>query len=118
MLADQRRSTVGLLVAHHRNAALHRWAGCIVALSHARIRPAWLTATCWLVRSPSWRRLWLNRAFEPACTKALEQLRDDAGLRVLDVGCGAMGWLRIHSQWVGGDGTVVGSDTDPNLLQG
>jgi hypothetical protein len=27
-----------------------------------------------------------------------------------------MGWLRVLSQWVGGDGEVVGSDIDANLL--
>jgi SAM-dependent methyltransferase len=58
-----------------------------------------------------------SRVWEPAGAKALEQLGDGAGLRVLDIGCGAMGWLRILSKWVGDDGTVVGSDIDSNLLE-
>jgi hypothetical protein len=29
------------------------------------------------------------------------QLADGTGGRALDVGCGAMGWLRILSEWVG-----------------
>ncbi len=30
--------------------------------------------------------------------------RDGQGARVLDVGCGAMGWLRLLSEWVGPPG--------------
>jgi SAM-dependent methyltransferase len=38
------------------------------------------------------------------------------GGRALDVGCGALGWLRILSEWVGPSGQVVGGDIDENLL--
>ncbi len=34
----------------------------------------------------------------------------------MDVGCGALGWLRILSQWVGPSGQVIGTDIDENLL--
>jgi len=40
----------------------------------------------------------------------------DAGGRALDVGCGALGWLRILSEWVGPSGQVVGTDIDEGLL--
>jgi ubiquinone/menaquinone biosynthesis C-methylase UbiE len=35
---------------------------------------------------------------------------------VLDVGCGALGWLRILGEWVGPAGEVVGTDVDESLL--
>jgi SAM-dependent methyltransferase len=35
----------------------------------------------------------------------------------LDVGCGALGWLRILSEWVGPSGRVVGGDVDASLLE-
>jgi ubiquinone/menaquinone biosynthesis C-methylase UbiE len=35
---------------------------------------------------------------------------------VVDVGCGALGWLRLLSQWVGPSGRVVGTDIDHKLL--
>jgi SAM-dependent methyltransferase len=38
------------------------------------------------------------------------------GARVLDVGCGALGWLPVLSQAVGTAGEVVGSDVDGKLL--
>ena len=58
-----------------------------------------------------------SRVWEPAGRALLERLGDGAGLRALDVGCGALGWLRVLSQWVGDDGTVVGTDVDETLLQ-
>jgi hypothetical protein len=39
-----------------------------------------------------------------------------SGARVLDAGCGAMGWLRLLSEWVGPDGHVVGTDIDDAML--
>jgi SAM-dependent methyltransferase len=41
---------------------------------------------------------------------------DGSGRRALDVGCGALGWLRILSEWVGPSGQVVGTDIDERLL--
>ena len=36
----------------------------------------------------------------------------------ISLGCGALGWLRILSEWVGASGHVVGTDVDENLLAG
>jgi len=38
------------------------------------------------------------------------------GARSLDVGCGALGWLRVLSEWVGPDGAVTGTDIDDAML--
>ena len=38
------------------------------------------------------------------------------GARVLDVGCGALGWLPVLSRAVGVEGEVVGTDVDRRLL--
>src|SRR5215218_1595025 len=57
-----------------------------------------------------------SRVWEPAGRQLLSQLAGGSGGRVLDVGCGALGWLRILSEWVGPPGRVVGADIDENLL--
>jgi ubiquinone/menaquinone biosynthesis C-methylase UbiE len=57
------------------------------------------------------------RLCEPVGEMALERLGDGHGPRALDVGRGAMGWLRIPSKWAGREGEVVGSDTGETLLQ-
>jgi SAM-dependent methyltransferase len=57
-----------------------------------------------------------SRVWEPAGRALLAQLPAGSGMRALDVGCGAMGWLRILSEWVGPDGAVVGSDVDDRML--
>src|SRR5919112_5018714 len=61
-----------------------------------------------------------SRVWEPAGRQLLSQLapRRFSGGRVLDVGCGAMSWLRILSEWVGPSGRVVGTDIDEHLLDG
>jgi SAM-dependent methyltransferase len=59
-----------------------------------------------------------SRVWEPAGERLLARLGDGAGLRALDVGCGAMGWLRALSRWVGPTGQVLGSDIDESLLEG
>ncbi|HEY4222005.1 MAG TPA: methyltransferase domain-containing protein, partial [Myxococcota bacterium] len=57
------------------------------------------------------------RVFEPAGERLLAGIaRTPGGARALDVGCGAMGWLRILDAWVGEQGTVVGSDIDDKML--
>ncbi len=56
------------------------------------------------------------RVWEPAGSKVLEQIGNGAGARALDVGCGAMGWLRLLSEWVGPQGTVTGTDIDEKML--
>ena len=57
-----------------------------------------------------------SRVWEPAGRRLLERLDGGSGRRVLDVGCGALGWLRILSEWVGPSGQVVGTDIDERLL--
>ncbi|HEX5974503.1 MAG TPA: methyltransferase domain-containing protein, partial [Rubrobacteraceae bacterium] len=57
-----------------------------------------------------------SRVWEPAGQQLLSKLGDGSGARVLDAGCGALGWLRILSEWVGLDGRVIGGDIDETLL--
>lgn len=56
------------------------------------------------------------RVWEPAGRQLLSKVEGGSGARVLDVGCGALGWLRILSEWVGPSGQVVGTDIDETLL--
>jgi SAM-dependent methyltransferase len=55
--------------------------------------------------------------WEPTGRRLLSKLGGGSGGRALDVGCGAMGWLRILSQWVGASGRVVGADIDETMLE-
>src|SRR5919106_4015038 len=57
-----------------------------------------------------------SRVWEPSGRQLLTKVGDGSGLRALDVGCGALGWLRILSEWVGPSGQVVGTDIDERLL--
>jgi SAM-dependent methyltransferase len=57
-----------------------------------------------------------SRVWEPAGHALLARLSSGAAPRALDVGCGAMGWLRALSAWVGPSGTVVGTDINRDLL--
>ncbi|HTG48873.1 MAG TPA: methyltransferase domain-containing protein, partial [Gemmatimonadales bacterium] len=57
-----------------------------------------------------------SRVWEPSGRQLLTKLGDGSGLRALDVGCGALGWLRILSEWVGPSGQIVGTDVDETLL--
>ena len=57
-----------------------------------------------------------SRVWEPAGRHLLSKLEAAPGARVLDVGCGALGWLRILSEWVGPSGQVVGADIDEGML--
>jgi ubiquinone/menaquinone biosynthesis C-methylase UbiE len=57
-----------------------------------------------------------SRVWEPSGRQLLTKVGDGSGLRALDVGCGALGWLRILSEWVGPSGEVVGTDIDERLL--
>ena len=58
-----------------------------------------------------------SRVWEPSGRRLLEEIGDGSGARVLDIGCGALGWLRILSEWVGPDGEVTGSDFDEAMLR-
>jgi SAM-dependent methyltransferase len=57
-----------------------------------------------------------SRVWEPTGRRLLDEIGEGRGARVLDVGCGALGWLRLLSEWVGADGEVVGTDIDDALL--
>jgi SAM-dependent methyltransferase len=57
-----------------------------------------------------------SRVWEPTGLQLLSKVEGGSGGRALDVGCGAMGWLRILSEWVGASGQVVGTDIDESLL--
>ena len=57
-----------------------------------------------------------SRVWEPAGEQLLARLGSGQGLRVLEIGTGAMGWLPILSRWVGDMGEVVGTDVDDKML--
>jgi SAM-dependent methyltransferase len=57
-----------------------------------------------------------SRVWEPTGRRLLADLDGGPGARALDVGCGALGWLRILGAWVGPSGRVVGIDIDQSLL--
>lgn len=54
--------------------------------------------------------------WEPSGRRLLEEVGDGRGARALDVGCGALEWLRLPSEWVGPDGEVIGTDIDESML--
>jgi SAM-dependent methyltransferase len=62
------------------------------------------------------RLLLQSRVWEPSGRQLLSRLNPPADARVADVGCGALGWLRLLSHWVGPSGQVVGTDIDHKLL--
>jgi SAM-dependent methyltransferase len=57
-----------------------------------------------------------SRVWESSGRELLSTIGDGSGRRALDVGCGALGWLRILGEWVGPSGQVVGTDIDESLL--
>jgi SAM-dependent methyltransferase len=57
-----------------------------------------------------------SRVWEPSGRQLLSKIGDGSRGRALDVGCGALGWLRILGEWVGASGEVVGTDMDESLL--
>jgi ubiquinone/menaquinone biosynthesis C-methylase UbiE len=57
-----------------------------------------------------------SRVWEPSGRRLLDEIGEGRGARVVDIGCGAIGWLRLLSEWVGPDGEVVGTDIDDALL--
>src|SRR4051812_31483851 len=63
------------------------------------------------------RRLRLQaEVLEEIGDRPLARLGSLAGLRALDVGCGAMGMLRALSRRVGPSGSVVGSDVNAAMV--
>ena len=57
-----------------------------------------------------------SRVWEPTGRHLLSRIDGGSGGRALDVGCGALGWLRLLSEWVGPSGQVVGTDIDESVL--
>src|SRR5918995_3283849 len=57
-----------------------------------------------------------SRVWESTGRQLLSKVGDGSGRHALDVGCGAMGWLRILGEWVGPSGRVVGTEIDESLL--
>jgi SAM-dependent methyltransferase len=57
-----------------------------------------------------------SRVWESAGRQLLSKLEGRLGGRAVDLGCGALGWLRILSEWAGPSGEVVGTDIDERLL--
>jgi ubiquinone/menaquinone biosynthesis C-methylase UbiE len=57
-----------------------------------------------------------SRVWEPSGRQLLSKIEGGSGARGLDVGCGALGWLRILSEWAGPSGQIVGTDIDERLL--
>jgi ubiquinone/menaquinone biosynthesis C-methylase UbiE len=55
--------------------------------------------------------------WEPAGRRLLEEFGSGKGRRVVDVGCGCLGWLRLLSEWVGPGGEVVGTDIEVSMLE-
>jgi SAM-dependent methyltransferase len=57
------------------------------------------------------------RVWNPFGVSLLRERQTDLrGARVLDIGCGALGWLPVLSIAVGVEGRVVGTDIDEHLL--
>ena len=54
--------------------------------------------------------------WERSGRELLGKLGNGSGARAVDLGCGALGWLRILADWVGPSGQVVGTDVDESLL--
>jgi len=72
------------------------------------------------------RRIWTDvnawmhmqaQQWEPAGEQLLRELGDGAGLHVVDLGCGPLGWLRLLSGWVGPAGEVVGTEVTEETAQ-
>jgi SAM-dependent methyltransferase len=57
-----------------------------------------------------------SQVWEPAGRRLLDLLGDGTGSRAVDIGCGAMGWLRLLSRWVGPSGHCTGTDVAHRML--
>jgi SAM-dependent methyltransferase len=58
-----------------------------------------------------------SRVWEPAGQALLQQVGARGVHRALDVGCGAMGWLRVLAERIEPDGTIIGTDIDDKMLE-
>lgn len=58
-----------------------------------------------------------SRVWEPAGRRLLGEIGPGRGGRAVDLGCGAMGWLGLLSDWVDPDGHVVGTDVQEEMLE-
>jgi ubiquinone/menaquinone biosynthesis C-methylase UbiE len=58
-----------------------------------------------------------SRVWEPAGQALLQQVGARGVRRALDVGCGAMGWLRVLAERIEPNGTIVGTDIDDKMLE-
>jgi SAM-dependent methyltransferase len=93
------------------------WKGAAVNVASGSHNPG---AVSYLMRDQSTEleRLQLqSRVWEPSGELLLARIGNGTGLRVIDVGCGALGWLRILSRWVGPTGKVVGTDIQSPMLE-
>jgi SAM-dependent methyltransferase len=70
-------------------------------------------------QAPELERLQLQSiVWEPAARELLTKLSPGTRSSAADLGCGAMGWLRVLSTWVGDGGHVTGTDVDERMLAG
>jgi len=58
-----------------------------------------------------------SRVWEPAGQALIQQVGGSGVHRALDIGCGAMGWLRVLAERIDPSGAVVGTDIDDKLLE-
>ena len=57
-----------------------------------------------------------SRVWEPAGRAILDRIPRPPRSTAVDIGCGAMGWLRVLSDWAGAEGTITGTDIDERML--
>ena len=57
-----------------------------------------------------------SQVWEPSGRGLLADLTAPQRARAVDIGCGAMGWLRLLGEWVGPEGSVVGTDIDDRMI--
>jgi len=57
-----------------------------------------------------------SRVWEPAGRAILDRIPRPPRATAVDIGCGAMGWLRVLSEWAGAEGTITGTDIDERML--
>jgi SAM-dependent methyltransferase len=59
-----------------------------------------------------------SRVWEPAGKALMAKVAvPGPAVRALEVGCGAMGWIRVLSEWLGDSGSVTATDVDERMLE-